>query len=187
MWGLLKKYKALLLLILLMLLPLAATSLGFDFKGAVDWMRAQGSRAFLFTIPAHILLSISPMSSDPVAITNGFIYGLTLGSVANWIGSLGGSIVGYWLIYWGTEEVSLPEYLDKLPRWIRNIPVASPLFLIGVRLIPFVGGDIVKYMAPVYRVPFYRFLWCSAIAIIPWAILLAAVGSGMSVLIEEWL
>ncbi|WP_041313947.1 TVP38/TMEM64 family protein [Heliomicrobium modesticaldum] len=179
------RYKTLFLFVALMALPLAATAFGFDLKGAVEWMRAQGPWAFFFTVPAHILLSISPMSSDPVALTNGFIYGTALGAAANWLGSMGGAVAGYWLIRRSAEEVSLPKHFTKLPRWLRDLPVASPLFLIGVRMIPFIGGDIVKFMAPLYRVPFARYLWTQAVAIAPWAVFLAAVGAGVSLFIGQ--
>ncbi|MBM7866770.1 hypothetical protein GTO89_03990 [Heliobacterium gestii] len=179
------RYRALVLFVVLMALPLAATALGFDLGAAVDWMRAQGLWAFCFTVPAHILLSISPLSSDPVALVNGFIYGTALGAVANGLGSMGGAVAGYWLIRRSAEEISLPEQFAKLPRWLREFPVASPVFLIGVRLIPLIGGDIVKYAAALYRVPFRRFLWTQAVGITPWAIFLAAVGAGFSFLIGQ--
>lgn len=187
MLSLLFRHKTVLILSALIFLPIVATYLGWDFKSTINWIRAQGLKAFIFTIPVHVLLSISPMSSDPIAFTNGLIYGMWVGATVNWIGSLSGSIVGYWLVYWGANEVHLSDYLAKLPRFISGIPVSSPLFLIGVRFVPFVGGDIVKYMAPAWKVPFGRYLWTSAVAIIPGAMLMAALGSGAIFVIERWL
>ncbi|KAB2952390.1 VTT domain-containing protein [Heliorestis acidaminivorans] len=180
----LRQYRALSILIVLMLFPFLLTYLGLDLVAFLEEIRENEKIALFFTIPLHIILSVSPMGSEPVALANGFIYGIYLGSLVNWIGSLTGSIVGYWLIYQGAEEANLSRYMKKLPPFIRNIPVSSPLFLIGVRFIPFVGSDIVKYVAPMWKVPFGRYLWTSAVAIFPIAIFMAALGSGATFLID---
>ncbi|QGG47548.1 TVP38/TMEM64 family protein [Heliorestis convoluta] len=184
MIKIIRQYRSLTLLIVLMLLPFVVTYLGIDLVAFLDHVREHSGVALFFTIPLHVLLSVSPMGSEPVALANGFIYGIWLGTLVNWIGSLTGSIVGYWLIYHSAEEAKFSRYMEKLPPLIRNIPVSSPLFLIGVRFIPFVGSDIVKYVAPLWKVPFGRYLWTSALAIFPIALVMAALGSGATYLID---
>lgn len=182
----LMRYKALILLLFLFFLPFLAGFMGLKLHDSIQWVRSQGAWAFFLTIPAHVLLSVSPISSDPIALTNGFLYGIVLGAVANWIGSMLGSVTGYWLVYFSAQEINLERAMGRLPRFLRELPVSSPLFLIGIRFVPLVGSDFIKVAAPVYRVPFSRYLWTSAVAIFPWAIATASIGSGVFFLMEHF-
>ena len=68
--------------------------------------------------------------------------------------------------------------LGRLPAWLRRLPVHHPAFLIGARFLPF-GNQLVNTTAGLARVPFLRFLWPTALALIPIAALISALSVGL--------
>jgi len=64
------------------------------------------------------------------------IYGFTLGSGLVWLGWMLGAGLEYGLYRRAASELGELGGLDRLPGWVRRLPVEHPIFLIVVRWVP---------------------------------------------------
>ena len=94
----------------------------------------------------------------------------------NWMGWMLAAHLEYSLIRWTAREFAFDE--DKLPKWLRRFPTDHPVFLIGVRFLPF-GSHMVNGMAGMRGIDLWLFSWTSAIALVPAAVLFAALANSL--------
>lgn len=150
--------------------------------GGAETLRERwGLSALLPLIVVHGLVSVSPLPGEVVAFTNSMVFGFALGVVANWSGWMLGAIIEYRLVRKTTSDLRLDQLSSRvrLPTWLKSLPVDHPVFLITSRWLPF-GCHIANTAAGAAAVPLWRHTWCSAIGILPLAVLVAAAGSGMA-------
>lgn len=138
-----------------------------------------GGSAPLLTVPLHAIVTVSPLPSDGLCVANGMIYGFWWGAVLSWLGWWLAGIASFTLGARARQELALTEYGDRLPSWLRRLPISHPLYLILARQIPGIGGDATTFVPGLVGVPFTRHLWCSAIAIVPGSLLMSAIGAGI--------
>jgi uncharacterized membrane protein YdjX (TVP38/TMEM64 family) len=138
-----------------------------------------GYSAPLISVPAHILLAITPFPSDIVSIANGAVYGFVPGAVLSWVAWWIAALAEYGLGRRARKDFDLERGLQKMPTWLRRFPIEHPAFLIGGRLLPWLGGHITTFFPGAAGVQFQRYVWCSAVAVIPPSIVMAAVGAGL--------
>lgn len=109
------------------------------------------------------LFAPTPVSTDPITIVCGAMYGPVYGTAIAWLGNNVAALVEYYMgrhigetTRFDKEKKKLPLGLDKLP--INSIPVLT----LG-RMIPFYGSKIISILAGMYKVPIKRYLWTSAL------------------------
>jgi len=147
--------------------------------GPKDVHRLLGQWAPLLTVPIHIIVALSPIPSDIISIANGAVYGFVTGTVLSWFAWWIAAILEFGLGYRVRTDLHIVDHTEKIPKWMRRFPVSHPLYLIGARQIPWIGGHITSFVPGASGVPLKRFVWCSAIAVIPGAIVMAAIGAGL--------
>lgn len=130
-------------------------------------------------VPLEAFASFSIFPGEFIAIALGILYGFWLGSFFIWLGWMGTAYLQYFLVRRVAEDFA--EEFERLPAWIRRFPVEHPMFLIVGRWIPF-GGHLVNPAAGAFKVPLWRYSWCSAIGIGAGSFLFAAVASGLLLL-----
>lgn len=144
--------------------------------GGPEAVRARfGLGAALVLVPLQAVVAVSPFPSEVLALAYGGIYGFAVGGTFAWAGWLLGAALEYALFRRIAADVGDAA---RLPAWLRRLPAEHPLFLILGRLVPF-GNHAVNALAGSRRVPAWRFAWASALAFLPFAALVAAVGSGL--------
>ncbi|MEM6363419.1 MAG: VTT domain-containing protein [Planctomycetota bacterium] len=155
---------------------------GDDLTALVD---QYGLAAITVTIPIHALIAATPLfPSDVLAIAYGGVFGYATAVLLAWIGWWLGAILEFYLVRSAhalatarAKDDELQAERRRAPAWLRRIPVAHPLFLILGRQVPWGGAHIVIIPAAIGGVTWRRFLWCSAISIVPGALLLPAIGA----------
>jgi uncharacterized membrane protein YdjX (TVP38/TMEM64 family) len=166
----------------LVLLALVGTGLGVlqavEALGGAGAIRERyGWLAPVVSAALHAPIAASPLPSEGFALSHGPLYGFWLGALVGWAGWFLGSAIEYAVLR-RLRPTALPDLVFARPRWLARVPVHHPAFLIGVRQIP--GGfDVVNVSAALAGVPLARFLWTSAIAQIPSALLISAAGLGL--------
>jgi uncharacterized membrane protein YdjX (TVP38/TMEM64 family) len=138
-----------------------------------------GLVAPLVTVPVHVVITVTPFPSDVISVANGTLYGFWLGASLNWIGWWLAALAEYGLGRRAGRDFEVEDHLAAAPRWLRRFPVQHPLFLIGSRQVPWAGGHISTFVPGVMGVSLRRFAWCSAVAIVPSSLLMAAIGVGL--------
>jgi len=148
-------------------------------SGGPEAVRARyGLWAAAFLVPAHVLLAVSPFPSEVLAFSYGAIYGLALGTLFAWTGWMGGALLEYSLFRRVATDAG-PGARERLPAWLRRLPVGHPGFLLFARLVPF-GNHVANAAAGSAGVPLWRFSWTTAIALAPFSFLVAAVSAGVA-------
>jgi len=159
-------------------------------SGLAHWVSSMGGPqvfrerfgvvAPLITVPVHAIVAVTPFPSDVISVANAVLYGFWLGAALSWIGWWSGALAEYGLGRQARKEFELEIWLARVPRWLRQFPVGHPVFLIVSRQIPWLGGHVSTFVPGAYGVSLRRFAWCSAIAIIPGALVMAAIGAGLT-------
>lgn len=151
-----------------------------DLLGGPNAVRERfGIVAPLVSVSIHIVLAITPFPSDFISITNGALYGFAMGAFLSWVAWWIAAILEFFLGFRARRDFQLESKLDELPVWLRDFPIDHPVFLIGARQIPWIGGHITTFLPGAAGVRPGRYLWCSAIAIVPGAIVMPAIGAGL--------
>lgn len=135
-------------------------------------------------VPACLVLmtvsAVIPIPAELPAMLNGAVLGLWAGSAVTWCGAM----LGAWISFRGA--VWLHERFG--PRWLGSRGQARVAALgqgtgvaelIVLRLTPIVAFHLVNYAAGVARIPEGRFLWTTALGIVPGVFAFTA--SGMAV------
>lgn len=156
---------------------------------SVFWVRSVGGPeavrekygifAPAISLVAHTAVNTTPFGDlIPWAVANGAIYGFAQGALLSWLAWMGSSFLQFLIARRTALDFDLAGHLDRLPRWVRRLPVDRPTFLIVARWVP-MGGAVANLAAGALGVKMSRLVWCVAIGAAPPAIALSAVGAGM--------
>ena len=142
-----------------------------DYLWDLDWV-AYPLAALIMTIVASAPFSVT----DALAIMNGVVFGPLAGSLINAAGLILAAVIAYLIALRTNKLLDIEQQLERLPRWIKRWPVASPMFLILVRLLPGIGGTLATQTAAAYRVSLWTQIWTKCVVAIPIATILAVFG-----------
>ena len=143
-----------------------------------------GSLAPIVAIILYPLLAPTPITTDPITLMIGVIYGPILGILISWIGNTLAATVEYYL---GTRIEKVTNFKNKkeqLPLGLGKLPVNSIGFLVFGRMIPGYGGKIISILAGMYKVPLKRYLWTTALSNIMGSIFLSYGGVSLVKIIK---
>lgn len=141
-------------------------------------MARYGLWAPLGALPLHIVVAISPLPSELFVVAEGATFGWLGGTILGWIGWTSASVGEYLLARRTSLDFNLDKHAQRLPTWLRRLPVGHPAFLICVRWMP-AGFHIVNILAGTQSVPLGRHTLCAAIGSLPTAALFSAAGAGL--------
>jgi uncharacterized membrane protein YdjX (TVP38/TMEM64 family) len=122
-----------------------------------------------------VLHSFVPLPAEIIALANGMLFGPWWGVVVTWVGAMLGAVLAYGL----ARALGRPAVRALIParHWARleAIPVrAGPL--LAIRLMPVISFNLVNYAAGLLGVPWWRFLWTTALGILPIVITMVVLG-----------
>ena len=135
-----------------------------------------GPWAPLVAVILYVALAATPISTDPITIVMGTVYGPLLGSAIAWVGNILAGLVEYFFGSRIEKVTSFNKNKNNLPFGLGKLPVNSPSFLILGRLIPIYGGKIISILAGMNRVPIKLYLWTTAVTTFLGSIILALGG-----------
>ena len=154
--------------------------------GVQDYLWQLGGLAIPVAIVVMTVVASAPFSvTDALAIMNGVVFGPLMGSLINAAGLAIAAVVAYLIALRTNKLLDVEQQLDRLPFWIRRWPVASPMFLILVRLLPGIGGTVATQTAAAYRVPLWTQIWTKCIVAVPIATVLAIFGNQAADYVHE--
>jgi uncharacterized membrane protein YdjX (TVP38/TMEM64 family) len=136
--------------------------------------------ALIFAIVASAPFSVT----DALAVSNGVLFGPWKGALVNALGLVLAAIIGYAIARRTSKLFDLESQIQRLPAWVKRLEVASPRFLIAVRLIPGMGGTIATQTAAAFRVPLWRQIYTMCAVTVPVCTLLAFGGHFVSTYIH---
>ena len=154
---------------------------------AILWIRSQGGPAALRTrwgwagtaawLPLQVLVHLSPASDFvPCAVLNGSLYGFRTGALVSWATWMVAAALEFAIGRRTGNDFGLSAESERLPAWLRRLPIAHPAVLVVGHWIP-VSSSLVNYAAGAFGVPLGRLLGCTALAMIPPSLFTAAIGA----------
>ena len=152
-----------------------------DAKGGPEAVRQQyGIATPVVTVITQIILALTPFPSDVVPIANGMIFPFRTGVALSWFAWWLAALAEFALGRRARKDFCIDTALVRAPGWIQRFPISHPLYLILSRQIPWLGGHVSTFIPGAAGVSWRRYLWCSAIAIIPGAVVMTGIGAGLN-------
>ncbi|MGE5201231.1 MAG: TVP38/TMEM64 family protein [Acidobacteriota bacterium] len=140
-----------------------------------EFVAAWAPWSWLGSIVLMVLHSFVPLPAEFIAIANGMLFGPYWGVAVTWVGAMLGAILAFAL----ARALGRPFLRWVIPprQWTRleALPVrAAPL--LAVRLMPVISFNLVNYAAGMLGVPWWTFLWTTALGILPLVVAMVVVG-----------
>lgn len=137
-----------------------------------------GALAPIVAIIFYPLLAPTPITTDPITVVIGVIYGPLFGVLLAWVGNTLAALVEYYLGTRIEKATNFDKAKEKIPFGLGKLPVNSIGFLVFGRMIPGYGGKVISILAGAYKVPIKRYLWTTAVTNLLGSILLSYGGFG---------
>jgi uncharacterized membrane protein YdjX (TVP38/TMEM64 family) len=132
-----------------------------------------GVAASLLLMVVH---SVVPLPAEVIAVANGMMFGTVGGIAVTWSGAMLGALSAYGLARWlgrpAVRGMISEAGRARIERWTGRADA-----LLVLRLIPLISFNLVNYAAGLAGVGWWRFLWTTAIGILPMTLLTAVLGA----------
>lgn len=148
---------------------------GLSAADVESFVAAWAPWSWLGSIVLMVLHSFVPLPAEIIALANGMLFGPWWGVAVTWAGAMLGAILAYGLARWlGRPAV---RWLIPARHWARldAVPVSAGALLV-IRLMPVISFNLVNYAAGLLGVPWGRFLWTTALGILPITVTMVVLG-----------
>jgi uncharacterized membrane protein YdjX (TVP38/TMEM64 family) len=151
------------------------------------WLETIGIWAYVAAPVIMAMVSILPIPAEAPAMMNGMLFGPTAGTTITW----GGAMIGAWISFELARVLGRP-LAERLiaPRALAKADAVAQdagwWGLLGARLVPLIAFTALNWGAGLCSVPRWRFLWTTALGILPGAIVFTASGTGLAMLLERF-
>lgn len=141
-------------------------------------VRGWGRWGWVASIGLMVLHSFLPLPAEIIALANGMLFGPVIGSALTWGGAMLGALLSFALARaCGRPFLRLVLTEDQRRRLDRFDPGTGALLL--ARLVPVLSFNLVNYAAGLLGVPWWRFLWTTALGILPLTLVMVLMGGAM--------
>jgi uncharacterized membrane protein YdjX (TVP38/TMEM64 family) len=152
---------------------------------SVDRMEGEiaswGVWAPLASMALMVIHSFVPFPAELLAVANGMLFGLVLGTAITWAGAMLGALLAFGLARWLGQ--ACVRRLVGEEKWGRIEAFTSGYgwrALLLARLTPVVAFNLVNYAAGLAGVGWRTFTWTTAVGILPITVASVLVGSHMT-------
>lgn len=132
------------------------------------------------SVALMVLHSFAPFPAELLAVANGRIFGLPLGILVTWAGAMLGALAAYGLARWlgrpFVRRVVAERHWRRIEEWTEWGGSGG---LLLARLIPVISFNLVNYAAGLAGIGWWRFIWTTALGILPAITASVLVGSHM--------
>jgi len=136
-----------------------------------------GPWAPLASVTFMALHSFVPYPAELIAAANGMLFETWLAVLLTWLGAMVGAIGAYELAHWigrpALKQLTPLKYQSTLGNWTQKVGVAH---LLLIRLVPLISFNLINYAAGAARIDRWRFIWTTAVGILPVIILCVLLG-----------
>lgn len=138
-------------------------AINFDFPEIKAYIQQHQEHGLILSICIYFLMAFTFIPSSPLTMFLSVLNGPVLSITASTIGNVLAALVQYRIGDTIIDVENFNEKRGKLPSFLRNLPLSSPIFLIAGRMFP--GGTRgLSAVCGIHRVPFSTFLWTTFVA-----------------------
>lgn len=153
------------------------------FVGIEAWLLSIGPWAYVVAPLVMATVSVLPVPAEAPAMANGVLFGAAVGSIITWVGATLGAWASYEIARsWGRPvaiRLVKGEVLSKVEEGAER---AGGWGLLALRFVPVVAFTALNWGAGLCGVPRGRFLWTTALGILPGAVVFTTSGVGLGML-----
>lgn len=145
-----------------------------------SWILSWGWWAPFIFLLMFIVRPFTLFPSSLLALAGGLAFGVRTGFLFTFTGSLLGALLSFWMAKrWGQSFVKSkwPGYTGKIQD---EMGKRGFFYLIILRLLPFLGFDVVTYMAALSNVRFSIYICATVLGILPGAFAYTFLGSSVA-------
>lgn len=150
------------------------------------WLGEIGVWAYVVAPLVMAAVAVLPVPAEAPAMINGMLFGALFGSVITWMGAMLGAVASFELARrLGrplAERVLRPSALEAADRTVLE---AGWQGMLVARFVPLVAFTALNWGAGLTPVPRWRFVWTTAIGIVPGVIVFTASGTGVAALLAR--
>lgn len=150
-----------------------------DMEAIQKYIADHETFGLIIAIAVYGILGASLVPSEPLTVLIGALFGPLIATFIATFGNMLAALVEYYI---GKRVGTATDFIknrQKLPFGLARFPVESPVFLIVGRMVPGAGPKLVSFLAGVYHVPLFRYLWTAVIPTAIGAAIFAFGGSGI--------
>lgn len=144
------------------------------------WMAGAGAWAYVAAPALMALVAVFPVPAEAPALLNGMLFGPLVGTALTWLGAFVGAWVSYELARAWCRPLARrrlqPGALEKVDALARKAGWGG---LLAARLVPVIAFTALNWGAGLCDVPRGRFLWTTALGILPGSIVFTSSGAGL--------
>ncbi|MEN6410992.1 MAG: VTT domain-containing protein [Anaerolineaceae bacterium] len=148
-----------------------------------NFIRRAGWLGWVISILIFGLFGATPIPSEPVTVLITTIYGPAPAAIITALGNVLAAVVEFFIGHRVGGIADFNKLKEKLPFGLSKVPVDSPIFLITARMLPGYGPKFISIISGIYKVPFLRYLWTTAVATSIGALVVSFGGYGILSLI----
>lgn len=142
------------------------------------FVRGWGAWSAVASVLLMVLHSFLPLPAEIIPVANGMLFGPWLGIALTWFGAMLGAVLSFALARWPGRPFL--RYIVSNAQWARLEGLSlTPGTLLFVRLVPLISFNLVNYATGLLRVPWWTFLWTTALGILPLTAAMVLLGSAM--------
>ena len=150
------------------------------FANIETWLVAMGAWAYFVAPLVMAVVSILPIPAEAPAMVNGMLFGALVGSAITWIGAMAGAWISYEIARtWGRSLALRMVRQESMQRLDDVAAHAGWWGLLALRFVPVVAFTALNWGAGLCDVPRWRFLWTTALGILPGVVLFTTSGVGL--------
>jgi uncharacterized membrane protein YdjX (TVP38/TMEM64 family) len=147
------------------------------------WLAELGTWAYIVAPAVMAGVSILPLPAEAPAMANGIIFGTVVGTAITWVGAMAGAWISYELARAYGRPVARRVVNPSALKRIEHVADSAGWWgLLVLRLVPVVAFTALNWGAGLCGLPRRRFLWTTAVGIIPGTILFTSSGVGLGAL-----
>ena len=150
------------------------------------WIHSLGAWGVPLAVLLMTAVAVLPIPAEIPAMLNGMLFGPVLGLIITWTGALIGAFISFELSRrYGRPLVERVVSARAIGRIDRLVSAASWPGLLIARLIPAIAFTALNWGIGLTECSRQRFLWTTAVGIVPGAILFVASGEGVARLYQN--
>lgn len=137
-------------------------SFKFDFEEIKPFIRQNQGQAILISLVIYVLFGFTFLPSVPLTLFTAVLIGPFQAAVVAALGNTIAALFEYQIGKTVGDVFAFEEIKKKLPFGLNELPVDSPLFLLGARSIP-AGSRAFSVVCGAYQVPMPTYLWTTSV------------------------
>jgi uncharacterized membrane protein YdjX (TVP38/TMEM64 family) len=144
-----------------------------------DFIRQAGAPGLVVAVGVFGLIGASPVPPEPLTLFLSATFGPLVATFVAGTGNLLAALIEYAVGRMLGDVAGLDAHRTKLPFGLGKLPLESPVFLVGARMIPFYAPKIIGLASGAYHIPLRRYIWTTAVVTYSGAALLSYGGYGL--------